>query len=350
MASNESSTGNSESDLQTLASMFQEGLDLYNNLGKIDEPTNSPLVQSNIKKAIHIFENATRLVSLAGMFSSNESVDEIATEDLQYMLLPALLGALCLKLTSRDRNDITQVSEVYYKDFLQRCSDYGLHELKQDEPAMKNLSLCDSKVPDADTIKTFVITRAQKIQRFKEQKELKSKLEDLKKNLANADEDSKREYFLTMIKLFIFEAVDELSCIEAEKQILEIRANMVKEDQPKPKRPPPPPLKPVIITRDSVQKAVFGAGYPSLPVMSVQEFYEKRVADGIFPDPSVASEKPFCLQNATPDDIALRDEHEAAEAEKKVEQDDEDELARLRRRDEFKDEHRRGWGNRMNRS
>ncbi|KAK5646318.1 hypothetical protein RI129_004782 [Pyrocoelia pectoralis] len=349
MASNES-TENSESDLQTLSCMFQEGLDLYNNLGKIDEPTNSPLVQSNIKKAIQIFENATRLVSLTGMFSTNESIEEIATEDLQFLLLPALLGALCLKLTSRDRKDITQVSEVYYKDFLQRCSDYGLHECKANEPAIKNLSLCDSKVVDTDKIHTFVSTRAQKIQRFKEQKELKSKLEDLKKNLANAQDDSKREYFLTMIKLFIFEAVDELSCIEAEKQILEIRANMVTDEQPPKSKRPPPPLKPVIITRDSVQKAVFGAGYPSLPVMSVQEFYEKRVSDGIFPDPNAVRDKPFCLQDATPEAIALKDEQEEQEAENKIEEDDPAELARLRNRDDFKDEHRRGWGNRMNRS
>lgn len=30
---------------ETLLKIFEEGLDLYNNLGKIDEPTNSPPVQ-----------------------------------------------------------------------------------------------------------------------------------------------------------------------------------------------------------------------------------------------------------------------------------------------------------------
>lgn len=34
-----------------------------------------------------------------------------------------------------------------------------------------------------------------------------------------------------------------------------------------------------------MQKAVYGMGYPSLPTMTVQEFYDQRVADGIFPDP-----------------------------------------------------------------
>lgn len=107
--------------------------------------------------------------------------------------------------------------------------------------------------------------------RFKEQKELKSKLADLKKNMENehADEEIKRNYFLTMVKLFIYEAIDELNSIDMEKPILEHMANLKKDEKPILKRPPPP-LKPVIITRDEVQKAVFGAGYPSLPTMTVR--------------------------------------------------------------------------------
>ncbi|KAK4879757.1 hypothetical protein RN001_007903 [Aquatica leii] len=348
MANVPSSADNLDLENQSLSSIFQEGLDLYNNLGKIDEPTNSPSVQANIKKAIHLFENATRLVSLTGLFSTNESIEEVATEDLRFLLLPALLGALCLKITSRDRKDITNVSEIYYKDFLQRCNDYGL----------SNYKFHDEKPSDANTQKTdleeitvAINSRAGKIQRFKEQKELKAKLEQLKCNMENenADDEIKRNYFLTMIKLFIYEAIDELSSILSEKQILEHMAQINKDVQIKPKRPPPPPLKPVIITRDEVQKAVFGAGYPALPVMSVQEFYEKRVQDGIFPNPN-ATNKPLCLQDATPEDISLRDTQEEEEKEKKQEEDDPDFLQHMRETDEFKDDHRRGWGNRMNRS
>lgn len=37
---------NSDSEeKESLSKIFQEGLDLYNHLGKIDEPTNSPSVQ-----------------------------------------------------------------------------------------------------------------------------------------------------------------------------------------------------------------------------------------------------------------------------------------------------------------
>ena len=44
-----------------------------------------------------------------------------------------------------------------------------------------------------------------------------------------------------------------------------------------------PYKRPFIITKDQLQKAVFGAGYPSVPVMSIDEFYESSVAAGDFP-------------------------------------------------------------------
>ncbi|KAF5307870.1 hypothetical protein FQR65_LT18306 [Abscondita terminalis] len=335
--------------MELIREPFRRVLDLYNNLGKIDEPTNSLSVQMNVKKAISLFENATRLVSLANLFSTNESIDEVATEDLRYLLLPALLGALCLKITWRDRKDITEVAEIYYKDFLQRCNDYGLSNYEFNDDKSN-----DSKVEktELDQIKFAVNSRAGKIQRFKDQKELKTKLEEYKSILENenADETMKRNYFLVMIKLSIYEAIDELSSIMSEKQILEHMSQINKDTQPKSKRPPPPPLKPIIITRDAVQKAVFGAGYPSLPVMSVQEFYEKRVQDGIFPNPNVSKSGPLCLQDATPEDIARRDTEAEEEDERKIEEDDQENIERMRQKDDFKDDHRRGWGNRMNRS
>lgn len=111
----------------------------------------------------------------------------------------------------------------------------------------------------------------------------------LQKNLdnPNIDDEIKREYFVTLIKLHAVQIVDELNMLNSEKIILE---NMKKtgpthtlasESQKNQKhRPPAPKLEPIIITRDEVQKKVFGAGYPSLPVMTVQEFYEQRIKDG----------------------------------------------------------------------
>ncbi|XP_057666159.1 immunoglobulin-binding protein 1-like isoform X2 [Diorhabda carinulata] len=338
-----------ETDIQTLDSMFKEGLENYNSIISSDQPTNSNELQTKIKKTMKTFEQATRLVSISSIFSTNEGIEEISTNDLQYFLLPAFLGSLTLKLTSKERKDIVDVAEIYFKDFLKRCNDYGMgsnqFKDKSEEKEKKEKT-------EFEKLEYSVNTRANKIQRFKEQKELKSKLEDLKKNMENehADEEIKREYFLTMIKLFMHEAIDELNSIDMEKPILEHMANMKNEEKPQPKRPPPP-LKPIVITKDDIQKAVFGAGYPSLPIMTVEEFYHKRVEDGIFPDPTKPKKGPTTLQQAAAAGLSLnQEEKEKEETEKLIEEDSDEHIARMRSRDEFKDEHRRGWGNRMNRS
>ncbi|KAJ8978738.1 hypothetical protein NQ317_003271 [Molorchus minor] len=341
-----------ENDVQSLAAMFKEGMDSYNTIVNSDQPINSPDIQIRVKKTMKLFEQATRLVSITDVFSKNEGIDEVATNDLQYFLLPALLGSLAVKLTSGERKDIVNVAEIYFKDFLNRCNEYGLSNYSFGEK--KDEKNTDDKT-EFEQLEMAVNTRANKIQRYKAQKELKSKLDDLKKNMENeyADEEIKRNYFLTLIKLYIHEAIDELSSIDMEKPILEHMANLKKDDS-KPqqnRRPPPPPLKPIIITKDEIQKAVYGAGYPSIPTMTVDEFYQKRVEDGIFPDPNKKPTGSMTLQQAALAGVPLYDDDKDEEqAEKLVEEDDEENIARMRAKDEFKDEHRRGWGNRMNRS
>lgn len=106
--------------------------------------------------------------------------------------------------------------------------------------------------------------------------------------------------------------------------------------------PKPEPLKPFIITKDDVQKAVFGMGYPALPVMTVEELYQQRRETGQW-GPPPASSATF----VNPEEKA---DEESLQKELLEEQDDEAELRRKREYDEYKDDHRRGWGNRFNRS
>ena len=103
------------------------------------------------------------------------------------------------------------------------------------------------------------------------------------------DEELERKYYLTLIKNFADQAIDELNSIEMEKPLLEHMAKVRKGDSfgnandnvKKTKYPSSNLRQPtIIITRDEIQKKVFGAGYPSLPIMTVQEFYEQRRKDG----------------------------------------------------------------------
>lgn len=64
-----------------------------------------------------LLEDCTRLVSASAIFSSNESVEELSTESIQYLLLPALLGNLTLKLSDQSRKEVVNISEIYYRYF-----------------------------------------------------------------------------------------------------------------------------------------------------------------------------------------------------------------------------------------
>ena len=131
-----------------------------------------------------------------------------------------------------------------------------------------------------------VKARNTKIQRYTQQKELEGRLQTLKQGMddLNIDDDSKREYFETLLKVYANQAIDELASLAAERPILEHMKKIGHSESMSSRshktRSSAPPLQPYIITRDDLQKKVYGAGYPSLPVLTVQEFYDQRVKDG----------------------------------------------------------------------
>lgn len=243
-----------------------------------------------------LFEDATRLASIASMFSSNESIEEIATDNLKYFLLPSFLGNLTQKLSVTDRKEVVDTADIYFRDFLQRCKDYGITDIEIPQPTEEEESQNSTAVTHvsrsspAQSLMHSARKRASKIEQFQQEKALKEELKSMRQSLTtNVDDEFKRKYYLTTIKSHIMEALKELDSLQSEKEILKYMAKMkpggslsAKEHEDKlSKGPKPKPLKPIILTRDEVQKAVFGAGYPSLPTMTVKEFYDQRVKDGV---------------------------------------------------------------------
>lgn len=332
-------------DEEPLKVIFDQAMKLFDNIENGNEATNSDPVQMSIKAAISKFEKATNMVSFSGMFSRNESLEELPTETLQYLLLPALLGTLSLKLCNQARSDIINVAEIYFRDFLQRCKDYGVTDVELPHATDRDMS-DDRPQSEQAKIVSLVLTRDAKIKRYKEMKEIKEKLSTLSKAMSSdADDETKREYFTTLLQSYVHQALEELSSIEQERPILEYMAKHAGELKPK-ERPRAPPLKPIIITRDAVQKAVYGLGYPAIPTMTIEEFYDNRVKEGLFPAGCADNIPHATIEHSEDQD----DEQEQIEKERLVEEDDPEELARQRNMDEYKDDHRRGWGNRHNRS
>lgn len=209
---------------------------------------------------------------------------------------------------------------------------------------------------EAEQLQLMMVQRDQKLQKYREKKELADQIKQLKIAFSaeHIDDDVKREFYSKLLESCIIEAKDELVTIDQEKAILEHLARREPEGSQgaRPKQMPTPrPLKPIIITKDLVQKAVYGAGYPSLPTLTVEEFYEQRVREGIWMDPEQTKKaQQLALQNRTDEMEKELDEQDDVQKEDQVEQDDPEYLDRTRAMDDWKDDHRRGFGNRHNRS
>jgi len=339
---------------ETLENIFDAGLTLHDKVIDTEEDSNSKVVQTMVKKAILMLEDATRLVSVLDIFSRNENYKEIPTEHLKYFLLPVLLGDLANKVTDTDRAEVVETVQVYYIDYLQRCKDYGLSNLViipslirvTDDEEKENAPALSGR-PDMSKMNA---ERNSKMERYKQTRQLESDIKDMRTMLARErDEDVTRQFYLKLIQKYINVSLDEMCSLEMEVGVLrhmaKVKAGKVEPD--KKTDAPPTRLQPIIITKDKLQKEVYGMGYPSLPVLSVDEFYEKRVADGWWKPPPATG---TALQDRAKDaDLEARMmEQEEREKDDKIDRDDDEALAKARSWDDWTDDHRRGEGNRKN--
>ena len=226
------------------------------------------IIVHKVKKAILMLEDATRLVSLLDIFSRNEHHKELPGEHLKYFLLPVLLGDLTTRLVEGERSEAVENAQVYYVDFLQRCTDYSIVELAsvptvtyvKEEGEEEKENVISGK-PDLAKMNA---ERSGKMARFKETKQLKEDLRLLQESLTKGrDEEVVRQFHIKLIKKFVNSSLDEMASLKMEVEMLQHMAKMragkvMVEVNPKPARK----LKPIVITADKMQKEVYGLGYP----------------------------------------------------------------------------------------
>ncbi|KAM6985743.1 immunoglobulin-binding protein 1 [Aplochiton taeniatus] len=288
------------------------------------------------------------MVAQLDIFSCNEDLEDIATPDLKYLMLPALLGALTMKQVDRSKRlEHVQMARIYFLDFLRRCKEYGLSKFdlpkteKEDSPGTSaetgNILATSPRPPDLLAMAT---ERQAKLERYKQKKETETKLSEIKAAVESgqADDEIVRDFYLLNVRKWIAISLEEIESIDQETMILK-RMDVLKQSSAEPlKSKTRAPMKPFILTKDAVQARVFGAGYPSLPTMTVDDWYEQHANYGALPDQGIP-------KSAVKLDA---EECEKEEKEKLVDNDDEEALQKARDWDNWKDTHRKGYGNRKN--
>jgi immunoglobulin-binding protein 1 len=362
--------------------------------------------------------------SSAASAASRDALDDLPTADLRFIIVPALRAAATLQrrplppiAESPDgRCRLLLAAAADYMAFLAACDDLGLCSAA-DRAVLraarsefaKVVSAADRAVPAVPAGPLGApldpaAQRAAKIAAYKREKEAREKLKELStlvelaklrtaesgSQLAReqaraggepspADDTSEldRESVLQLITLHLQLACNDLDAVFREYCLLRA-PRPTAADYARTRATAGPARPPMVITREMLQQQVFGAGYRSLPTMTVEQWGEvemQRMAQQSAEQQrkQLAAEQARVLREGRDDTKAAEEREEsrmreaaraaAAQGPQQAGQssidddegeeadgapDDEQKLRDQRAWDDYKDTHKRGWGNRKN--
>lgn len=265
------------------------------------------------------------------LFSTHEELDDVATKDVKYFLLPYYLAESLQEMEGADRRgrkDELRGSLRAIEEFLSLCRSYGVRgaEAVDDEGQ-------DEAQLDPQT------ARQRKIEDFKREKKIRERrafIETRKKAVArivdeedeDEDEDEdERELWLLQLEDAVIQAVRMKRMHQQELEVLEFAENLTERNDMQASAGPPevPAMIPLHARTSGARKEVFRPSH-RLPTMTVEEYGERLRKEML--------EKEEAR-------MAAPTEGDAYE----LDSEDEESCRKARDWDDWKDEHRRGEGN-----
>ncbi|CAF0925794.1 unnamed protein product [Didymodactylos carnosus] len=339
---------NVDDETKTVSQLFDIAWKIQNNLQDSNIDTTSDDYATKLSEEIRLLKLLEERIQALDLFSKNEHYDEVTTNNIRYFLIYAFLGWLYQTKRSKPSARIINVQQAcdYYKKFLTITKQYFLHQHQIPEPLSTDGDQIDLNSP-GDLAKgnrnmtKMAQDRASKIRGHMKRREDEEAMyayeEAMKRD--TTDEEAKRNFYLSKVRWWINVAIDDIDCLYEELKLLQQRA-LLTDDNEILHRPQKTtnPLKTMILTRDQLQSKVFGAGYPSISTMTVNEFYQNLTKQGFMP----TEEEQKALKNAPMTFPTASDmEKETIAKEEHVEKDDPNMIRYLRSKDEFKEEHLR---------
>ncbi|QKX58520.1 uncharacterized protein TRUGW13939_05644 [Talaromyces rugulosus] len=348
---------------QSLRALFDAAKTNKTSLEHSAEPTGDAY-RDAVAATIAKLEECQKLIGQVSLFSSNEGLEDISSADLQYLTVDYFLAEVLQRASSSDREALLRRATAEYEKYLTRIDEYELlssSDKKTFEQFLENPSAFSlaSKNDAANR-------REVKVARFRQEKELKQKLEYFSQNQSRLqnDDDVVRKLYLAEINLYTHQTFQSLDMISQEIEMLSHMRNA----------PPPPdltllqdsrrrdatdstgyterldvplaqllgrqngpllskqgkPLQPFTLTdrRTELQRGVFRSGH-NLPTMSIDEYLEEeRKRGGI-------------VQGGNNEQVQEIDEDDLIKADQ--------ETMKARSWDEYKEDNPRGSGNTLNR-
>ncbi|KAG8476369.1 hypothetical protein CXB51_033303 [Gossypium anomalum] len=184
--------------------------------------TESGADQDLVKKGCEALGKCEDMISKLGLFSSNETKDDISTTNLKYILVPFYLAELTEKIVQDDRIQILKTSQAKLKEFMSFCEAMELvpqEELEVAEYIDLNgnsvvvyVLFCASNQIDraAEAKLTEIKERKERRKRSTKAAAISTPVEHGEEDVLDDDGEEEREAWLTTISLAI--------CKEGEKE------------------------------------------------------------------------------------------------------------------------------------
>ncbi|KAJ6261277.1 Dihydroxyacetone kinase [Drechslerella dactyloides] len=270
-----------------------------------------------LSDAIATASTCKDLINNLSLFSTNETLEDVATNELKYMLADAYRGELLLKQHDQSgRLAALHAARTAYRSFLSLCDAYDLLGAYEKKAYKASSSLSATAFDDLHA--NAGARREAKIARYQQEKELKAKLEHLsrKTQSINVDDEEIRALHLSQIQLATMQALQQLEGINLEIDILgkapsgdelhAIRQQREEDDRSRRRKPDDnysdrvdpseifrkangrpllssdgKPLRPFTLlqNREMVKGQVFGPGH-RLPTVTIDEYLEETRKQG----------------------------------------------------------------------
>ncbi|KAF3043097.1 hypothetical protein E8E11_007415 [Didymella keratinophila] len=209
---------------QSIRGLFAKAERAREELGESYEP-NSPIYQENLEKTIATYIKCLKKTEDFSLFSPNETLEDITSSDIQYMSINYHLAELIQKVFTpevRARKDHLLQARARYELFLKLLDTYDMLN-KADAKLLESYNEDKQNFSTVST-KDAAARRDVKIARFREEKEIKRKLEYLKQNpkLAEQDDQVVRDLNLTSIAFMVHQTFQSLESLAQELHIISL--------------------------------------------------------------------------------------------------------------------------------
>ncbi|XP_032475218.1 immunoglobulin-binding protein 1 isoform X3 [Phocoena sinus] len=253
-------TAGDELLLPRLPELFETSKQLLDEVEVATEPTGSRIIQDKVFKGLDLLKKAAEMLLELDLFSRNEDLEEIASTDLKYLMVPAFQGAFAMKqVNPSKRLDHLQWAREHFLNYLTQCRYYHVAEFEL--PKTKANSAENNTADSSMAYPSLVAMASQrqaKIERYKQKKEVEHRLSALKSAVESgqADDECVREYYLLHLRRWIGISLEEIESIDQEIKILRGKDSSKEASTSHSSRQDRPPMKPFVLTRNMAQAKV----------------------------------------------------------------------------------------------